>query len=232
MDFEVHEVGRSKSKVVVIDDFLTDAPGAVEAAVALPPFPAETKTAYPGRRHQIGPGDKASAYVMEILKTAGPFIQRHYDAVNFRVFEASFSLVTTPPDEMSPRQRVPHYDWADPSHLAILLHLHHVPGTGTAFYRHVASGVEQVSQETAPELRRLVQAEFDESNPVAISSGGQSNSHYEKMFQVDGCFNRLVIYQGCLLHSGYVSPDFDYSDDPRTGRLTANVFIQIARGGG
>jgi hypothetical protein len=232
MQVEVHEIGRSKSKVVIIDDFLTNAQNIVDAAVALPAFPREDKTGYPGRRHQIGPGDKASACVMDILKTAGPLIQSHYDADHFRVFEASFSLVTTPPEEMSPRQSIPHYDLDDPNYLAILLHLHRVPHTGTAFYRHVASGLEHISMGTAPELRKLVQAELAESNPAPISLGGHSKAHYENIFQVEGCFNRLVIYQGCLLHSGYFSKDFNYSGDPRTGRLTANVFIQTAKGSG
>lgn len=231
MEVAVHEVGRSKSKIIVIDDFLSHAQDAVDAAAALPDFPPEGRTAYPGRRHQIGPGDKASSCVVDILRTAGPLIQSHYNADNFRVFEASFSLATTLPEEMSPRQRVPHYDLVDPDYLAILLHLHRVPDTGTAFYRHVASEVEQVSIDNVSELRSLVQAELAEYSPMPISSGGHSNAHYENVFQVEGHFNRLVIYQGCLLHSGYFSPDFNYSSDPRTGRLTANVFIQTSRGG-
>ncbi len=232
MEVEVHEVGRSKSKLIVIDDFLSHAQDAVDAAAALPAFPSEDKTAYPGRRHQISPGDKASSCVMDILKTAGPVIQSHYDADNFRVLEASFSLATTPPEQMSPRQRVPHYDRDDPNHLAILLHLHHVPDTGTAFYRHVASNLEQVGRDTAPELRRLVQAELAENDPTPAISEGGSNAHYEKIFHVAARFNRLVIYQGCLLHSGYFSPDYNFSGDPRTGRLTANVFIQKGKESG
>lgn len=232
MEVEVHEIGRSKSKILIIDDFLTDPQGAVDAAAALPPFPAEDKTAYPGLRHQIGPGDKASVCVMAILKAAGPIIQNHYGVDNYRVFEASFSLATTLPQDMSPRQRVPHYDLDDPNYLAILLHLHHIPHTGTAFYRHVASGLEYLSRETVPEYRKLMQAELAENDPPPVSSAGQPNANYEKIFQVEGRFNRLAIYQGCLLHSGYFPPDFNYSADPRTGRLTANVFIQTAKGSG
>jgi hypothetical protein len=227
MQVGLHEVGRSKSKVVVIDDFLTNAQDVVDAAAALPAFPPQTKTGYPGRRHQIGPGDKASGCVMDILRQSGPVIQSHYDADHFRVLEASFSLVTTPPEKLSPKQRIPHYDWDDPSHLAILLHLHRVPDTGTALYRHVASDLERVSSDTAPDLRKRVQTELAEQ----INAGEQPNAHYEEIFRVEGCFNRLVIYQGCLLHSGYFSPGFNYSGDPRTGRLTANIFIQTSKGG-
>jgi len=161
------------------------------------------------------------------MRRAGPLIQGHYDADHFRVLEASFSLVTTPPEKLSPKQRIPHYDWDDPNYLAILLHLHRVPDTGTALFRHVASGLEQVRPETAAGLRERVQAEL----ATQINPGEQPNAHYEEIFRVEGCFNRLVIYQGCLLHSGYFSPGFDYSSDPRAGRLTANIFIQTSRGG-
>jgi hypothetical protein len=78
----------------------------------------------------------------------------------------------------------------------------------------------------------MMQAELAESNFDPTGSGGPSDAHYEKIFQVEGRFNRLVIYQGCLLHSGYFSPNFNYSSDPQTGRLTANIFIQTALSSG
>ena len=230
MEVEILEIGRLKSKAIVIDNFLPNALDAVDAAAAIADFPAEGTTAYPGRRHQIGPADKASSCVMDILKMASPLIQSQYDAGNFRVLEASFSLLTTLPEEMSPRQRIPHYDWAETNHLAILLHLHHVPNTGTAFYRHIASDLEHVTKDAVPEYIKRVQVELAETDLDPISSGGQSNIHFEKIAQVEAKFNRLVMYRGCLLHSGYVSSDFNFSGDPRTGRLTANVFVQTAKG--
>lgn len=211
-----------------MDDFLPNARDAVATAVALPVFPPEARTAYPGRRHQIGPGDKASAHVVDILGRAAPLIRSHYPAESFTVFEASFSLVTTPPQDMSPKQSVPHYDWDNPNYLAIMLHLHDVSGTGTAFYRHLASDLECISRDTAPGFRNLVQAELDGQGAHRPYPDARSNAHYESLFQVEGRFNRLVMYPGCLLHSAYFPPDFDYSSDPATGRLTANVFIQTA----
>ncbi len=232
MEVQVHEVGRSKSKVIVIDDCLPNAIDLVDAAAALPTFPLEVRTGYPGRRHQIGPGDKASVYVMDILRVAGLVIPGYFHVDNFRVFEASYSLATTPPAQLKPGQRIPHYDWDDPAYLAILLHLHHIPQTGTAFYRHRASGLEQIDKASVPQLRNWVQADLADEAREANLFQGQMSTHYEQIFHVEGRFNRLVIYPGCLLHSGYFSPEFNYSDDPRAGRLTANLFIQTGKGGG
>jgi len=234
MEVQVREIGRSKSKVVVIDDLLVHdhAQAAVDMAAALPAFPPEGTTAYPGRRYQIGPQDRASLCVREILTVAGPVIQSQYDADTYRVFEASFSLVTTPPQNRSPRQSIPHYDSDDPNYLAILLHLHQVPDTGTAFYRHIASDLEQVSPDSAPRYRALVQAELAAPAADPAGEGAPRYANYEETFRVEGRFNRLAIYQGSLIHQGYFAPGFSYSDDPRTGRLTANIFIQIGKGGG
>ena len=141
-------------------------------------------------------------------------------------------MVTTPPRDRSPRQSIPHFDSEDPNYLAILLHLHCVPDTGTAFYRHIASDLEQVSPDRAPQYRELVQAELAARAADPAHEGGQPYANYEEIFRVEGRFNRLAIYQGSLIHSGYFAPGFNYGDDPRTGRLTANIFIQIGKGGG
>jgi len=37
--------------------------------------------------------------------------------------------------------------------------------------------------------------------------------------------DRLVVYPGSLPHSGMIPADMAFSDDPRTGRLTANFFV-------
>ena len=46
---------------------------------------------------------------------------------------------------------------------------------------------------------------------------------------VEAKADRVVIYQGSLLHSGIIPPDMPLSDDPRVGRLTANLFVQAQR---
>ena len=47
---------------------------------------------------------------------------------------------------------------------------------------------------------------------------------------VEGVPDRLVIYRGNLLHSGIIPTDMPMSDHPRTGRLTANLFVKGRRG--
>lgn len=227
MKAEIHEIGHSRSHVVVIDDFLDDAPAVVEAAARLAPFPMENGTAYPGLRRQLSPGDPVSAYVLKALQLASPYIREGFGAASFAVTEASFSMVTTRPEALRGVQRVPHIDSDDQTLLAILHHLHDIPHTGTSFYRHVATGMERADPSSSISLREHLRAEAARIETEATGFAGESNAAFEKIFTVEGRFNRLVIYQGCLLHSGVIPPEFSYSADPRTGRLTANIFVRI-----
>ena len=232
MNVAIHEIGRSGSHVLVIDDFLDNARAVVEAAARLAPFPPEGDTAYPGLRRQIGPADPVSGYVVAALRTVAPHIRDAFDAASFAVTEASFSIVTTRPEHLLGVQRVPHIDSDDQALLAILHHLHDIPDTGTAFYRHIATGLERADQASSATLREHLRAEAALLDPGSPAFAGETNSTFEKIFEVEGRFNRLVVYPGALLHSGVISPDFAYSPDPRQGRLTANIFIRTDPGEG
>ncbi len=56
-----------------------------------------------------------------------------------------------------------------------------------------------------------------------------SNAAFEQIGLVEAKADRVVIYQGSLLHSGIIPPDMPLSDDPRVGRLTTNLFVQAQR---
>ncbi|ESQ75656.1 DUF6445 family protein [Asticcacaulis sp. AC402] len=228
MDIEVHEIGHGKNRVVVIDNFLPDAHHAVDAAAALAPFPAESGTAYPGLRRVVTEADGAAdAYMVAVLEQASPFIGGVFDAESFELVEASFSLVTRQRDDLAATQRVPHFDSPDPGLLAVLHYLNDIPGTGTCFYRHRATGIERVTPDALPVLSAAAAqelAQFGQPKPGFI---GDSDERYEKILHVDGRFNRLLIYQGSLLHSGFIPDNFTFSSEPRTGRLTGNLFVRI-----
>jgi hypothetical protein len=57
------------------------------------------------------------------------------------------------------------------------------------------------------------------------TSAGRTNSS-SRFGAVEGIVDRIVIYQGSLLHSGIIPPGMNFSADPREGRLTANIFVR------
>ena len=53
---------------------------------------------------------------------------------------------------------------------------------------------------------------------------GPSTPNYAMIDSVEARFNRLIVYRSASLHCGLFE-GAHLSDDPRTGRLTANTFV-------
>jgi hypothetical protein len=95
---------------------------------------------------------------------------------------------------------------------------------GTAFYRHRATGLDAVRPDQESGFCRLRDKELTESPPPAAYVTDDME-YFEQTAEVEARFNRLLIYRSQHLHSGVISPDMNFSANPREGRLTANVFI-------
>ena len=215
---------------MVIDAFSDALTAIVDLAAGLAPFPRAVGNHYPGVRRFIGERDEASfAYVSETLRLAARFIGGAFDVDAFDLIEASFSMITLSPETLEPAQRAPHFDSLDPNYIAVLHYLSDNPASGTAFYRQRATGIEVVDE--ANVFAFVTAAERDAAvRPAAYING--TDAHYEQIGSVAGTPNRLVIYRGNLLHSGIVPPGMLMSEHPRTGRLTANLFVKGRRGVG
>jgi len=53
-----------------------------------------------------------------------------------------------------------------------------------------------------------------------------SDEFFEQIGAVEAVPDRMIIFQGSLLHSGIIPPDMPLTGDPRQGRLTANIFVR------
>lgn len=222
---ELLRIGNSQSPIVVIDEFSGQLDRILQIADALAPFPAET-TLYPGLRRIITSADGAAdAYVLECCERAGQFIAGAFDMESFDLLEASFSMVTTQPSDLSPPQRAPHFDTIDQKHLALLHYLRTPAGSGTAFYRQRSTGIERVNEANVEQFIRTAKADASRLPPGSGYIHG-SDDFFEETGAVEAVPDRLIIYQGCLLHSGIIPPDMNFSPDPREGRLTANLFVR------
>lgn len=223
----LRRIGTHDSPLVVVDDVSGDVGGIIEMAAALAPFGRARGSHYPGLRRVIDPRDgAATAYVDRTLEACAPFVGGAFDADGFDLIEASFSIVTDPPAALSPAQRVPHFDSTDPDYLAILHYLGGTANTGTAFYRQRETGIERIDESN-------VGAYVGAARCAGAALSGYvsgSNAPFEQVAGVDAAPDRLIIYQGCLLHSGIIPPGLPLSADPRLGRLTANFFVKAYRG--
>lgn len=216
-------VGHSESPVVIVDDVVGDTAGIIDMAATLAPFPVVPGSYYPGVRRVLTAADGAAhGYATALLQAVAPFIGGAFDIDGFDWIEGSFSMVTTPPAALSPRQRAPHFDAADPGYIAVLHYLADMPGSGTAFYRQRATGIERVDASNRDAFVTAAQRDSD----LLAGYTNASNAAFEQIGVVEAKRDRVVIYQGCLLHSGIIPPDLPLSADPRIGRLTTNLFVQ------
>lgn len=224
---ELRRFGTGQSPVVVIDEFSGDWEGVARLADALAPFPrVAERSYYPGVRRVITRLDaEADAYVERTCQIAARFIAGAFDVDGFDLVEASFSIVSARPSELQSAQRAPHFDSTDPKYYA-LLHFLRVPaGTGTAFYRQRSTGIEQVTDDNVDLFvanARAAAASLPKDRGYIVAS----DEFYEQIGVIEAQPDRLLIYQGSLLHSGIIPEGMTFSADPREGRLTANLFVR------
>jgi hypothetical protein len=217
---ERRSIGAENAPLLVIDDFVADPERLVRKA-ATRQFRL-VGSYYPGVRTEAPLGyqqlirDRLRSTLFEIFGLTGTslaFSLCHY------------SLVTTPPQQLMPLQRIPHFDSADGAGLASVHYLFKSDLGGTAFYRHRATGFESIDVSRREEYLRHIEAALREPNtlPAAYITG--DTALFEQIAHVPAAFNRMIVYRRNVLHSGNIAPDFAPSTDPSTGRLSINCFI-------
>jgi hypothetical protein len=220
-------VGRSREPVIAVEDALLDPQAAIDQAAQLS-FEAadEGRGGYPGVRA------KAPRALAEALaEGATPLIERVFGLgrASLARIDASFSIVTAPPEALHPMQRIPHIDTRDPRRIAILCYLGRATLGGTAFFRQDSTGLEQVGPDRFDSYHAARRADVarlppEGGYPGAGTPGYSETAHFEARF------NRLLVYRSCSLHSGIIPSDTRLSADPRLGRLTVNIFLDFGPG--
>ena len=225
MSVQCIRIGEEQTPIIVIDNFVQDPERIVELAVEMAPFPRQEGHYYPGRRRRIIPQDGESfEYVQAVCQAIAPLMQQVYGLPGYDILDAGFSLMTLKPNELQPLQTIPHFDHHDANGYAIIHYLSKNPGGGTAFYRHDRTGFETLSEDR---LAAYSEGRDKDKQAYGISFGYHSGdrSGFSELAMVEARYNRAAIYPGNLLHTGILPENFNYSPDPRAGRLTANIFV-------
>jgi Family of unknown function (DUF6445) len=216
----LHAIGRERQAVMVIDGVMCDARALVDYAANGDGFLTVERGGYPGVR-----APAPLRYVERLTRTIDPFVQQAFALKDVKLAKAecSFSIVTTPPDELAPAQRIPHIDTTYPLQFALLHFLCDGDFGGTGFYRHCASGYESLSEERNPHYETIAAQEAMTSPPSGYIGSGAP--YYEQIAAFGAQFDRVLVYRSCALHCGLIPPMMPLIAEPRRGRLTANIFI-------
>ena len=209
-------------QLVTVDGLLTS-PDFVVSQATLQKF-AKITPQYPGVRAPLD-----SAVCTAWLAQLAPLLDQWFGAPSGGwAMQAWYSLVTLPPAQLAPIQRLPHVDGTDHRQIAMMLYLHGTGHGGTAFFRHRATGLEALSAGDFPRYADALQRDVARTGlpPAAYTTDGAP--HFERIHVVPGHFNSAVFYRGNILHSGVIDNDAPLSPDPREGRLTINAFFRPA----
>lgn len=221
----VREVGRERTPVIVIDDFAESTDRLVEGACAGIDYGPDVTSLYPGLRARLPRG-----YVMEVLNRLFALFVQVYRVpadLGMKPVHAVYSLISTPEAQLEPRQCAPHFDSVRPYYLAVLHYLNPGSFCDTGLFRHRETGLERVSPQTVDDYIRAREAWIERHGPPPRAYVKGSDAQFELYERIEYRPNRLVVYPGSLLHSGLVDPAVDVDPDPRTGRLTANIFVDF-----
>lgn len=217
MPLTVETIGAEQQPLCVLDDFAPQ-PDALRAAAAEAAFE-------PGRHHY--PGVRApipGAYLESQLPIIAAAARLVFGASGeVRLIDASFSIVTTPPEALSVAQRLPHCDAFTPDRIALVHYLSPEGGDGTAFYRHRATGFERVTEARRAAYFAALDAEH--APPAGYIAG--DTAAFEIVHRAEARYNRALLYRSWNLHSGAIAPGAALSADPLAGRLTVTAFLSI-----
>lgn len=218
---EVHHYGTEQAPVVVIDDFSVNANTLLDDA----------RTQHFGAGGQHYPGHRAPAprqYLSERMDLLNTVLTETFEMRSgARLIECSYSLITTPPEALTPIQRLPHFDTTERGWIALLHYLCPAEQGGTAFYRHRATGFEAITPSRQDAYDAALHAEIDKTGlpPARYFTG--STGQFERIGRVEARFNRMVIYRGRHLHSGDIRRPEDAVFDLSRARLTINSFLWL-----
>lgn len=159
----------------------------------------------------------ASPVLREVFGRSGPM----------QVESARFALVCAPPQQLAPPQRLPHFDGTADNLFACVLYLSHDDHGGTAFFRHVSTGFEAITDARQPRYfeslgRNL--SEFGKPKPAYFAG---MPDVFETIATFDHAFNCMVIYPGNVLHSGMIDSKRPPPPSIERGRLTITSFFRV-----
>jgi len=227
LTMQMLSVGNEKNKVIYFDDFLANPSWLVDfasGAVFSPYAAAQQRKGYPGVRTPA-PADFANQFRDKV----GEIIKNEFGipaATKTTSLQNAMCLMTVPELELGPLQRIPHFDSSNPHFFATLLYLCGEGHGGTGFYRHNSTGYESITPERCDPYLDASYEELNRKKP-GRHYFSESDEFFTKVGFIPARFNRLVIYPGCILHSANIFSSVSINPDPKTGRLTTNIFFSF-----
>jgi Family of unknown function (DUF6445) len=212
----------------VIDDALRDPHALVDYAAAhWDAFEEAGHNAYPGPELRMPEAFSAQLDAFFAQHLRKPFAVRRTERMYSRL-----AVTATPPERMKPFQSICHVDRLSvaPQHriVASVLYLFDDARLGgTSFYapKHPPQTLLPLIHDSG----QLSAEEFLARYGIACGYMTESNAWFEKLVTVPARWNRMIVYEGTLFHTGEIAHPELLVRDPRRGRLSLNGFFTCRR---
>lgn len=213
---------------LVVDDALLDPDALVQ-------FAADRRAQFNSVDFSYYPGTYLMAPAELTERLADYFrlhARRSFDARRCVETICRYSIVTLPPEELRPIQWVCHRDDVGLdeklSMQASVLYLFRDPQLGgTGFYAPTRSAVDTGA--LFADARLASPADFATKYGLSPGYMRDSNDWFRRIGGVAAKWNRLIFYDGGVLHASDIAAPERLSADPRSGRLTLNGFFKCRR---
>jgi hypothetical protein len=155
-----------------------------------------------------------------------------FDARRLLQMHCRLSMVTRPPDALRPYQWLCHSDRAglEPgqSIQASVLYLFKDESLGGTSFYEPACPAHEIARMFDDSVA-LSAATFTERHGIAPGYMIGSNRYFNQIASVPARWNRMIFYDGSVLHTGNIAAPEKLDTDSRRGRLTFNGFFVSRR---
>ncbi len=215
----LHTIGNEATKIARTERVFRD-PEAIIARASTQRF-AHINPHYPGVRAAVD-----GALLKQLCAAVATVASRQlgYQDATW-TGQAWYSIVTHAPAQLTPIQRLPHFDGFDPNQLAVMIYLNQTGHGGTGFYRHKATGFETVTQPRYQRYKSHLEQEVRAAGLPAQRYISDGAPHFQLISDLGAEMNSMITYPGVALHSGLIDNALPLSPIPNEGRLTINGFF-------
>lgn len=225
MIMDIIYIGKEQEPIIIVDNLLNVPEAVIQYAESGYPFQKDVKDFYPGIRKPFSPvyAENVYRHLMETMWT----VFSSKPTVNIKLLSSVLSLTTSAPKDLRPIQSVPHFDSYLPNNIAGVHYLCEPKFGGTSFYRHRKTGFETMNAQRVQEYAPMLKSEVMQSNKASFDYINGDTEIFTRTTCIEAKFNRAIFYRSNILHSGNIQSAAGLSENPRTGRLTANTLIAI-----
>jgi hypothetical protein len=223
LSFEIITISETNHKIIIIDDVIETPQQVIDFAVNNAYFMPQGHdgTYYPGIR---------DAMPLPYKRMLKKLLTNLFDidffpkgvGKNIDLYKCDLSLTTTEPGALVTSQKMPHMDSLSSNDFATVHYFCQPEHGGTSLYKYLPLDIIEINNEE--EAKHIIHSVKNTPEEHSSYITGDT-SIFKKVIDVEAKFNRMVIYQGNLLHSANVKNAISFTKNIKKGRLTVTGFF-------